>query len=510
MVRVRYGTAMPKANARRKRQRGEIQELPSGSLRVKVYAGIDPLTKKRNYLSETVQAGPTAEREAEKVRTRLLSQVDERRNPRTRATLNQLLDRWLDVAELEATTRLNYVSKLDKHVRPVLGALPLARVDEEVLESFYARLRTCRDWCGGRRYVDHRTNREHKCDDRCRPHACRPLGNSTVRQIHWILSGAFNRAVRWKWMGINPADQADPPSPPHPDPQPPNAEDAARIVTAAWADPDWGTLVWLAMTTGARRGELCALRWHHIDFEAGVITLRRSAYLDADGKLCEKDTKTHQQRRVALDPGTLEVLREHRARWQARVQALGVALRPDAYLFSAVPDGRQGLRPDSVTQRYGRQVARLGIKTHLHELRHYSATELVNAGVDVRTVAGRLGHGGGGTTTLRVYTAWYSESDQRAATTLAARMPARPTTPVEPARPTSPYRIIANALREDIAAGRLKSGDFLPSVVEISKRHCVAVGTAHRAIAELRANGLIDVARGRRAVVKSDYLDTCM
>jgi integrase len=60
-------------------------------------------------------------------------------------------------------------------------------------------------------------------------------------------------------------------------------------------------------------------------------------------------------------------------------------------------------------------------------LRHYSATELISAGVDVRTVAGRLGHGGGGTTTLRVYAAWVPESDRRAADLLASRL-ARPET----------------------------------------------------------------------------------
>lgn len=66
--------------------------------------------------------------------------------------------------------------------------------------------------------------------------------------------------------------------------------------------------------------------------------------------------------------------------------------------------------------------ARLGWDMHLHQLRHYSATELIAAGVDVRTVAGRLGHGGGGTTTLKVYSAWRSEADQRAASSLGTRM----------------------------------------------------------------------------------------
>ena len=75
-----------------------------------------------------------------------------------------------------------------------------------------------------------------------------------------------------------------------------------------------------------------------------------------------------------------------------------------------------------MTHRYGRMCAELGIDSHLHALRHYSATELLTAGVDLRTVAGRLGHGGGGATTLRVYAAWVGEADRRAAEILGSRM----------------------------------------------------------------------------------------
>src|SRR4051794_2972979 len=321
---------MARASKPRARSRGEIEVLPSGSLRVRVYAGIDPLTKKRHYLVETVPAGPGAQREAEKVRTRLLSQVDEKRNPRTRATVNQLLDRWLAVAELEANTRRNYVSKLDKHVRPRLGALRVGKVDAEVLESFYAKLRRCRDWCNGRPYVVHRTTTAHECTDKCRPHVCKALSPSSIRQMHWVLSGAFSRAVRWRWVAVNPATQAQPPAQPHPEPNPPSADDAARILKEAWRDPEWGTLIWLAMTTGARRGELCALRWHHVDLDAAVLTLKRSAYIDLDGEVREKDTKTHQQRRVALDPETVAVLREHRERFEQQAKELDIEARPDA------------------------------------------------------------------------------------------------------------------------------------------------------------------------------------
>lgn len=154
-----------------------------------------------------------------KVRTRLLVQVDDKRNPRTSATANQLLDRYLEVLDVEPTTRDGYERYLRTHVRPLLGELPISRIDGEILDSFYAVLRSCRTHCGGRKYVEHRADDEHDGDHRCVPHSCRPLADASIRQMHNILKGAFGRAVRWGWLGVNPADQAQAPSQPSPNPQ---------------------------------------------------------------------------------------------------------------------------------------------------------------------------------------------------------------------------------------------------------------------------------------------------
>ncbi|HEU0089759.1 MAG TPA: tyrosine-type recombinase/integrase [Pseudonocardiaceae bacterium] len=119
------------------------------------------------------------------------------------------------------------------------------------------------------------------------------------------------------------------------------------------------------------------------------------------------------------------MLVEYLDRCRARTEALGLNLGKHAYVFSSEPDGSRFFVPSSLTQRYDRLAARLDIETTFHKLWHYSATELIAAGVDVRTVAGRLGHGSGGTTTLRAYTAWVPEADQRAATNIGGRMPER-------------------------------------------------------------------------------------
>ncbi|RTL61866.1 MAG: GntR family transcriptional regulator [Pseudonocardiaceae bacterium] len=494
---------MARATNPRKRQQGSIDELPSGALRVRVYGGVDPITKRRHNLIEVVPPGPKVWDRAEEVRLRFVAEVKQRRSPRTSATVNQLLDRYLDQHQGGKRTVTGYREYVDKHVRPFIGDRKVGSIDADVLDSLYAELRRCREHCTTRRGTDHRTLRPHECDDRCRPHECRPLGNATIRKIHYVLSGAYKKAIRWRWVATSPMDQAELPALPAPDPQPPTPDEAARLIAEAGrVDADWGTFVWLTMVTGARRGELCALRWRHIDLERSVVTVRRAIAQDGN-EVEEKDTKTHQRRHVTIDPGTVEALTKHRQRFVERADALDLTISPDSFVFSLVPDGSTSLRPSSVTQRYGRMARRIGIDTHLHNLRHYSATELIAAGVDVRTVAGRLGHGGGGTTTLRVYAAWVAEADQRAAQGLADRLPDRPAAldDVERAKvdPRSPYERLAAELRRRIQDGRWAVGESLPTGRELGREFGVATATAQRAVQLLQTWAMVDVSRSSPA-----------
>lgn len=80
---------------------------------MRVSAGTDPITGGRHVLDEIIPLGPDAAKLAEKARTRLLAEVDEQRNTRTKATVNQLLDRyfkWLNRCEVSGLVlRLNLV-----------------------------------------------------------------------------------------------------------------------------------------------------------------------------------------------------------------------------------------------------------------------------------------------------------------------------------------------------------------------------------------------------------------
>ena len=131
-------------------------------------------------------------------------------------------------------------------------------------------------------------------------------------------------------------------------------------------------------------------------------------------------------RRISLDEATVEILDAHRTRYGDRCTGIGAVLDDGAFIFSYSPDNRLPCSPSAITHRYARMTANLGLKTHLHTLRHYSATELLAGGVDLRTVAGRLGHGGGGSTTLKVYAAWVAAADKKAANLIASGLPRPP------------------------------------------------------------------------------------
>jgi integrase len=439
-----YDLSMTRAAAKRRTQ-GSIRQR-GRSYQVRVYAGVDPLTNRVIYLTETA----SDEKEAQRVLRRLLTQVDEQRHARTKATLSQALDSWLKVHEAEANTLAGYEANARRYIKPVLGDVAIGKITTHMLEEFYAQLRRCRSRCNGRSSIEHRVDGQHECRIvrhkrppgrpptsgypphdcattgcrviECRPHVCQPLSPAMIRQIHITVSAALAAAVRWDWIKTNPADTARTPRLPVPQPEPPSSKEAARIIAAAWEQDDgWGTLVWLTMVTGMRRAELLALRWYDVDLDGAVLEIRRN-YVRARRQGVEKDTKTHRMRRIALDSETIDVLRAHRDRYEAAARAVAIEPADDAFLFSYDALHTRPCSPHGVSHRYSLMCERLGIDSHLHALRHYSATELLAAGVDLRTVAGRLGHAGGGTTTLRVYAAWVTESDRRAAEILGGRM----------------------------------------------------------------------------------------
>ena len=201
---------------------------------------------------------------------------------------------------------------------------------------------------------------------------------------------------------------------------------AAGLEQLSADDPAFGCFIRLAAATGARRGELCGLRWSDIDLKARSVRIDSAVISTTETGVLEQDTKTHNARTVTLDPKTVAELRSHRARMQARASDTGCELGADGFVFSHEADGARCWRPDNVSTKWDRQRDRIGLAgVRLHDLRHFQATMLLRAGVPVKNVSKRLGHRNAATT-FNVY-AQYIEGDDHTAADVIGQLLSAPT-----------------------------------------------------------------------------------
>ncbi|MGH9110076.1 MAG: tyrosine-type recombinase/integrase [Acidimicrobiales bacterium] len=377
--------------------RGNLTERGDGKWRLRVYAGRDPHTGRQRVVTKTVGG---SKRAAERELAKLITDVDAGRYKGTAAKLSTLVDRW--IAHLEAigrspSTLREYRRLAARAILPALGSVRLDRLRPSDLDRVYG------DWLRA------------------------GLSPNTVHHRHSLIAAALQQGVKWGWLHENPARRASPPPLRPPEAVVPQVEQVQRLLQAAeTANEDLAAFLATAALTGARRGELCALRWPDVDLGRSELRIRQS--LDwprgaPDWTL--KSTKTHQARSVSLDELGVAVLERQRRRCEERCRAAGTELSADVFVFGGSVDGTRPLRPDSVTQAVGRLCRSLGMpEIHLHSLRHWMVTTSLVGGSDVRTVAGRAGHRDA-SMTLRVYAHVLERADRETAAQLGRALGSR-------------------------------------------------------------------------------------
>lgn len=361
---------------------------------VRVYIGRDPVTNAPRQVSKVIYAGPRtrAGKPPKTVRDlehELETEAAAGKLGGTTATVGLLLDRYLEHLERQGhspKTLDTYRRYIKATIRPELGARAVRELTAWDLDSLTAKL------------VD------------------AGKAPSTVRQHHAIISGALSQAVRWGWVANNVARSATLPKVRAAKVQPPTPDEVRRLIsTCETRDPVLAAMVMLAALTGARRGELCALRWTDVDFAAGRLHIAR-AVIVVDKGVLEKDTKSHAARTIALGEAGTTLLQLHRDRVLDRARVAETEVADDAFVFSTRLDCATPIRPDAVSGFFGRVRDDLKLPhVHLHSLRHFAATQLAARGdVSVRTIAGRLGHADA-SLTMRVYSHFFPAADVEAA-----------------------------------------------------------------------------------------------
>jgi integrase len=279
-------------------------------------------------------------------------------------TVAQFLADWFEQVKrpkVEASTYERQETVLRLHLIPALGKRPLPKLTPQEIQGFYAQ----------------------KLADGYAP--------GTVRQMHAVLSNALNTATRWGILPRNPAALVDLPKLAKREAQVLNAEPARKLLQAARGER-LEALIVLALTTGARQGELLGLRWQDVDFDAGQLHIRQKL-LRVQRQVVENAPKSASGRRtIDLSRLGADALRRHRTRQAEERLQVGAAWgRPDLVFTTA-----SGQPINACTLRnwhFPRLLRKAALpKLTFHQLRHSVATLMLSRGESINVVQQLLGH----------------------------------------------------------------------------------------------------------------------
>ncbi|MEO0492048.1 MAG: site-specific integrase [Actinomycetota bacterium] len=344
-----------------------IRERRSGVWEVRGYTGRDR-EGNPTQVSRTVHG---TKRDAQRVAAELT--VKPARNAGGRK-VGQLLDEWLEIKapSWAPLTVRDQTSRSALIQRDPIASMSVASLGVSDIDRWVARLRKS------------------------------GAGEASIRNQHTVLRAALQQAVRWEWIATNPASAAPIGQPKRQQKGTLTNDEVRALIEVAAEVHEMAPLAFrLAAETGARRGELAALRWEKfVDDKVVVDGQIIVSTIDDERAPRLQPTKTGSRRVVTLSPSLVEMVGDKAVKYADVTDWL---FTPDA----------DPPNPDRIGWwwRRSRELAGIDGRWRLHDLRHWSATQSIASGQDVRTVAHRLGHADPAMT-LRVYAHAVERADE--------------------------------------------------------------------------------------------------
>jgi integrase len=285
-----------------------------------------------------------------------------------RTAFGQFLDEWLKLTweKREEKTNIDYEDMIRLYVKPYLGKIPLEDLSSMEIQRGYSRM------------------------------TARGLSPKTVRNVHVIVMGSLNQAVKWGKIRKNPCLGVELPKRAHREMQYLDREQAKAFVKAC-REQESRLVLWFALWTGMRPEEYMAVQWKDVDFDRGEVKVRRKVqHREKGGGWYVGELKTAKSRRVIpLDEDLETELRRHRIRQRERIQdRFEKKERYEQHGFVFASEVGTPWRVRNLQRRVFKPLLqKLKLPDiRLYDLRHTCATLLLSNGVDVKTVSEWLGH----------------------------------------------------------------------------------------------------------------------
>lgn len=339
--------------------RGHIRKKGQHSWQITLDVGIGPEGKRRRHFETVRGRKKDAQRRLHELIITLEKGVY---TTPGRLTVAEHLNNWLEgyvKTNCSLRTQDSYESIVRNHLNPALGHIRLKQLHPQAIQSYYGQ-------------------------------ACQKLSARTVHHHHRVLSEALKWAVRQGYLTNNPCSLVDPPAP---------RKRAMRTLTPGEVEAlleksqesYYYPMIYTAVSTGLREGELLALRWRDIDMDFLSISVNQELYKRRG--VCQfKEVKTsHSRRRVAMTPKLALFLRAYRAEREQLYRQLGKKLTLDELVFTSIR--LEPLNPSVLTHNFAKIAKKAGlVSVRFHDLRHTFASLMLLRGAKPKVISEALGH----------------------------------------------------------------------------------------------------------------------
>lgn len=280
-----------------------------------------------------------------------------------RLTTGAYLEKWLAGAKatIRPSTHARYAVFVRKHLVPRLGRLALVKLAPSDCAVAFADMLTA------------------------------GLAPRTVIQGRAILGRALREAEAGDLVARNVVRLTHAPRAERAEMRTLSGAQAQALIRAAAGDR-LAALYPVALASGAREGELLALRWSDIDWDRGTIRIQRTLLRTPSGHIFAEPKTQSSRRSIPLGGSAIEALRAHRRRQAEEQIGAGSAWQGHDLVFAT--EIGSAIDAGNLLRRFHYPLlARAGLpKVRFHDLRHTAATLLLEAGTHPRVVAERLGH----------------------------------------------------------------------------------------------------------------------
>lgn len=373
---------------------GNITKVKDGSYRLR-------------YKDESKYIKAKSDREAERLLAKFVTDIDSGDFSKpSKITLNEFVKKWLkEYAEVELAPKTvhRYKQLLDARILNTFGDKRLDKIKPLDLVEFYNNLRKNHIYM------------KLKADGNREEALAGPLSEHTIRHHHRLISALFEKAIKWEvFRGSNPVKRVDAPKPEKKKAKCYNEKQVKKLLKALdnieLEELKYKVAIMIALTTGARLGEIMGLEWQDVDEVGKTITIKRSSQYLPDVGVFEKSPKNESSnRKVSINSALLDLISEYR-----QSQKLQGFLCQDNNKLFVMWNGMP-MHTYTLTKWFPKFLKRSKLPPlNFHGLRHTSATFLISKGMDVQTVAGRLGHSTSAAT-QNIYSHFLESKDRQAA-----------------------------------------------------------------------------------------------